>query len=84
MEIMSHLLCSHVDPIYKLLIMGIPLLGRGQDFGDVVHCPLNFVCFAFFFSFDYKNSADDLICSRDIQKKGLFTERSSKNRLGGK
>ena len=55
------------------------MLGRSQDFGDVIHWPLNFVCFPFFFSFDCENSADDLICSRDVQKKGLFTERSSRN-----
>ncbi len=84
MKIMSHLLRSRVNPVDKFLIVGIPLLGRSQDLGDVVHWPLNFVCFAFFFSFDCKNSADDLICSRDVQKKGFFTERSSKNRLGGK
>ena len=84
MEIMSHLLCSHVDPINKLLIMGIPLLGRSQDFGDIIYWPLNLVRFAFFFAFDCQNGADDLICSRDVQKKGFFTERGSKNRLGGK
>ena len=57
--------------------MGIPLLGRSEDSGDIIYWPLNLVHFAFFFAFDCENSADDLICSHDVQKKGLFTERSS-------
>src|SRR3954465_12945205 len=82
-EVMRNLLRSHVDPVYKFLVMGVPLLRGSQDFRNIIYWALNFEGLSFFFPLDRKHSTDDLSCSCDIKQQGLFADWGSKNRLGG-
>ena len=83
-EVVSNFLRGHINPIYKLLIVRVSLLGWGQDFRNVIYRALNFEGFPFFFPLDRKYSTDDLSCGCNVKQQRLFADRGSKHWLGGK
>ena len=65
---MCNLLCGQVNSINKLLIMQISLLGRSQDFRNIIYWALYFVGFAFFFPLDREHCANNLSSGYDVKQ----------------
>src|SRR4051812_7289777 len=81
-EVMCNLLRGHVDPIYELLVMGISLLRRSQNFRHIIYWALNSEGLSFF-PLDRKYCTDNLSRGRNVKQQRLFTDWGSKHRLGG-
>src|SRR3954464_4459484 len=75
---MSNLLRGHVNPVNKLLIVGISLLRRGQNFREIINWALNFEGLSFLFPLDRKNGTNDLSRGCYVKQQWLFADRSSK------
>jgi hypothetical protein len=83
LEVLLQLLGGEVHAIAHLLVVGVVLLGGGQHLAQVIDWPLDRLGFAIFWALNHDHGADNPTGSGDVEKHGLFGNRSGQNRRCG-